>query len=103
MSDQQNEQKKVERDALLELLQSEGWRLFRDAAQAAYGDAASLKRIDETLAVLDPGAVESEREAFRSIRAESNAVRALLQWPEQRVVELQPEKKTGFLGRRRVG
>jgi hypothetical protein len=98
-----DEQQKAERDALLELMQSDGWRVFREAAEAAYGDAASLRRIDATLAVLDPGAMESEREAFRSIRAESNAVLALLQWPTQRIAELQTEKRTGFLGRRRVG
>jgi hypothetical protein len=100
VSDEQ--QVKDEREALKDLLGSDGWALFVKAAQSAYGPDASLQRIDATLDVLDPGAVESEREAFRSIRAESRAVLALIEWPSQRLQDLEAKPKSGFLSRRRT-
>lgn len=93
----------AERDALLDFMRSPGWDLFVKAAKDAYGAEASLARIDKTVDVLDPGAVETEREAIRSIRAESRAVMALLNWPEQRLAEIQkPAERAGFMRRIRV-
>lgn len=94
---------KVEREVLLDLLRSPGWALVQKAAHAAYGPEASLARIDKTVDVLDPGALDSEREAIRSIRAESRAVMTLLEWPVQRVDDLQPKDGSRWLGRRRTG
>ena len=93
----------TERDALKDLVNSPGWELFERAADAMYGDAACVAQIDRALAAIALGDTLAVQDSVRQIRASANAVRAIVAWPKQRLEQLQPEQKTRFLGRRRVG
>lgn len=92
-----------EKGALRDLINSEGWALFTRMAREVHGDEACMQRIDQQIALIEPADRENQRESIRTIRAESRAVLALLEWPAHRIAELDQSKAPGFFGRRRVG
>lgn len=93
-----------ELDALQTLLASDGWQLFVTMADAAHGDAASVRQIDQALGRVDRGDSEAQQDTVTQIRAASRAVQRLLSAPKERIAHLKAEKAKphGFLSRRRA-
>jgi hypothetical protein len=90
------------RDALRDLLQSDGWRLFREFCEQQYGDEACIEQIDRALGALPLGDQDAVQDSIRQIRASATAVKYVLAWPQQQYDELTKKPERGLFARRRV-
>ena len=81
-----SEQKAQQRQALTDLLQSDGWRLFSEQMGTAWGAEAFEQRVDQELEKRQPG--DDELAVVMRIRDTFKGVRASLDWPKTRLREL---------------
>lgn len=73
------------RSALSDLLQSEGWRFYKQAAEHEWGPSGYGRRMQEALTSIPVGpdrAYELARVA-EQVDATANAVNALIAWPSE--------------------
>lgn len=79
-----------ERQALEDLLRSDGWAIVMEQMQSAWGAEAYERRLDDTL---DGAKAEDELAITRRIRDTFKGVRASFKWPEERVRTLKAAPK----------
>lgn len=86
--------------ALKDLLQSEGWRIFKDAAAASWGPSGYGMEMQRALSTIPHGperAYELARVA-EQVDATARAVNEIMAWPSQEVSRrLGPKPRTGPL------
>lgn len=74
-----------ERQTLTDMLQSDGWRLFKAHIDQEFGADAYERTIDDALA---DSPAEDERYRVARIRDTFKAARKAMRWPDERVREL---------------
>lgn len=70
-------------EALRELMESRGWRMFRDAVQAEWGKAACFERLELMLGKLPMGDAVAQEDATAQMVATHGAMMAMLEWPRR--------------------
>lgn len=80
--------------ALKELVQSDGWKLFADYIDSAWGSTACLEKIDSALKDVDRGDDNAERSTVAQIRVAARQIQALKEWPKLRIAQLTQSEKT---------
>lgn len=92
-----------EREALKDLVESDGWQLFLSAVHAEWGPAAQLAQIDRALQDLPPGDQDAVNMQVQQIRSAANAITNALRWPTLRLAQLKKQQESkGFGFRRRA-
>lgn len=87
----------AERTALQDMLQSEGWHLFKDMVLRLYGPEAFEQAIADVLQGTKPAdLIDTERAIVPQIQAAFKAARGVLELPKRRMDTLKeaPKPKT---------
>lgn len=82
-----------EKEAMTDLLASDGWHLFVTAVNAQWGPAAQIDQIDRALSALPRGDREAVEDTVQQIRAASKAALGVLDWPRTRLGQLASAEK----------
>jgi hypothetical protein len=85
------EKEQTERDALAELVESDGWKLFLDHVETVWGAQAVMQQIDHTIVAGKGDPVEHE---IREIAAAARQIQVLAKWPGQRLSELKAKSRS---------
>lgn len=95
----------AEREALAALLDSEGWRLFRERVDRDFGAEAVCQQVDALYVREEQEHRDLEHER-RALALTTRKIQALLRWPRDRLAELkqqaQPKSLNPFAGRSRA-
>lgn len=85
----------AERDALEQLLASEGWAIVKEMVQAAHGPEAFERAFDDALRGVKPSEVlDFERAVTPQIRAAFQAARGVIAMVESRVAALKDAERS---------
>ena len=87
------------KQALTDLIASDGWKLFLSAVEHQWGARACMALIDNALKELARGDREAEQETVAQIRSAARAVLAMSEWPHAQLAAMKAgaeEKRTGF-------
>lgn len=71
--------------ALKDLIESEGWAIVKEMAEARFGDAAQIRDIDAQLKLLKPADTPGQLAVVTQIRAASLAAFTVLDMPVSRL------------------
>lgn len=92
-----------EKQALTDLIESDGWAYLTKAAEVQWGDAAVIQLINQALANVPRGDQQGTQDTVAQILTSQRDVRAILAWPKLRLAQLAgAEKKPALFGRRRA-
>ena len=82
--------------ALRDLLQSEGWRIFRTATEHEWGPSGYGRRMQEALTSVGRGPDRAYElgEVAERVDATARAVNALIAWPSDEIARRAPVKKS---------
>lgn len=75
-------------EALRELMESRGWRMFREAVNAEWGKAACFERLEMQLQKLPMGDAVAQEDATAQMVATHGAMMAMLEWPRRQYESL---------------
>ena len=81
-----------ELDALRDLVQSDGWKRYREYIESEWGDSACIRKIDEALRHTPAGDDAIVDQTVLQIRASARQIMRVIEWPTERLQILRGQK-----------